>query len=433
MEAQPLTLDQLTDAVARSAVALRTRTRLQPAGGPGDKVFPPTYAIDKFARTKYAMETRRRDGGDVPAVLLDSVASQANRFEEALLQAWQRGELVFPVVGSDFSAAGADLADIGCITTLQAPHRLADAILRDSVTADGTLFRETPDGRAFVASRPNAATAMFRLCPTALVFGSWDSTGAAGGLGAKFQRVVVSEIVAYGLPAANGEPLGGVKTASRIDPLGIEKGVEIYHRAGAPDEWTADPAEAQTDGKKPKLFSRGGEKPGKPSTINHGNVAPSIDPAAGGVTFDYAEQTWVLSLAALRKLAFPTDTAGQPIPADQRTRCEDAARTALAALAVAALAYAREKGFDLRSRSLLVPDPPAPLTLEALRGDGTLGGLYHVTPESAAALLRGAAERAAACGLGWEREPLRLVPAPRLVDLVRRSRAQAGGGEDEEA
>lgn len=38
----------LQDAV-RSASALRCRTRLQPAGGEGDKVFPPTYADAVYA------------------------------------------------------------------------------------------------------------------------------------------------------------------------------------------------------------------------------------------------------------------------------------------------------------------------------------------------------------------------------------------------
>jgi CRISPR-associated protein Csb1 len=38
--ATPLTLADLTGAVAGGAVAIRARTRLEPAGGPGDKVFP---------------------------------------------------------------------------------------------------------------------------------------------------------------------------------------------------------------------------------------------------------------------------------------------------------------------------------------------------------------------------------------------------------
>jgi len=44
----PLTIDMLRDAVEDDA-AIRYRARLQPAGGPGDKVFPPTYAGGIYA------------------------------------------------------------------------------------------------------------------------------------------------------------------------------------------------------------------------------------------------------------------------------------------------------------------------------------------------------------------------------------------------
>ena len=44
-----LTLDTLRSVVDGSAVALRCVTEYQPAGGPGDKVFPPTYAGGQYA------------------------------------------------------------------------------------------------------------------------------------------------------------------------------------------------------------------------------------------------------------------------------------------------------------------------------------------------------------------------------------------------
>jgi hypothetical protein len=66
-----LTLDLLRNAV-KTAAAFRCRRRLQPAGGEGDKVFPPT-----FAGAVYAIEKRRVPGreGAVQCVLLDSVQS----------------------------------------------------------------------------------------------------------------------------------------------------------------------------------------------------------------------------------------------------------------------------------------------------------------------------------------------------------------------
>lgn len=63
-----LTLSALTEAVARGAVAIRSVTKLLPAGGTTDKVFPPTYVKDKENATKYAMETRKVDGRDVQTV-----------------------------------------------------------------------------------------------------------------------------------------------------------------------------------------------------------------------------------------------------------------------------------------------------------------------------------------------------------------------------
>lgn len=54
-------------------------------------------------RTKYALEWRRIDGSPALCVVLDSVASQANRMELALLDAWDRGELAFPMVRVDFT------------------------------------------------------------------------------------------------------------------------------------------------------------------------------------------------------------------------------------------------------------------------------------------------------------------------------------------
>jgi hypothetical protein len=90
--AHTLTVDRLYSAVADKAAAVRIITRLGPAGGEGDKLFPPTYKHPDKDSSTYAIETRRIDGREVKAVLLDSAASQANRMEEALLRAFERNE-----------------------------------------------------------------------------------------------------------------------------------------------------------------------------------------------------------------------------------------------------------------------------------------------------------------------------------------------------
>src|SRR2546426_2985500 len=56
-----LSSDILIDAVKSNAAAFRCRRRLQPGGGVGDKVFPPTYS-----GAVYAIEQRRVAGCDQP-------------------------------------------------------------------------------------------------------------------------------------------------------------------------------------------------------------------------------------------------------------------------------------------------------------------------------------------------------------------------------
>ncbi len=142
-KSRALSLDALCSLVQEGA-AIRAVSRLQPAGGPGDKVFPPTYATGDRAETRYALETRRIGGREVPTVLLDSVASQANRFERALLEGVRDGELAFPLVQVDFRQEQG-LQDLDVITALDAPHRVADALLRDSMLGDD-LFRASEVG-----------------------------------------------------------------------------------------------------------------------------------------------------------------------------------------------------------------------------------------------------------------------------------------------
>jgi CRISPR-associated protein Csb1 len=179
---------------------------------------------------------------------------------------------------------------------------------------------------------------------------------------------------------------------------------------------------------KPKLFSRkGAGDKGSPATINHGNITPSIDSEAGGVTISHAVQTVVLSLAGLRRLRFQQRVDGTSIPATERDAAETAARTALAALALAGVIYQRNNGYDLRSRSLLVA--AAPLTFEVLGRDG--GEPRQYTVEDAAELLAEAVAEAGKLGLGWEAGPVTLKPTPKLSHLIIKSRELVAAGESE--
>src|SRR2546421_2109330 len=121
-----LTSNVVQEAVARSGTAFRLTLKLDAVS---PKVFPPTYEGGK-----YATEARRINGQEVPCVLLDSVPSQANRMELALQDAWESGEIELPVVSADFEAV--KNPGVPKVTSLQAPHRIADAILRDRTVPD---------------------------------------------------------------------------------------------------------------------------------------------------------------------------------------------------------------------------------------------------------------------------------------------------------
>ncbi len=398
----------LNDAISSHAAIRRIR-RLQPAGGVGDKIFPPTYPGEQHRDPpRHVFERRRNDGKDVWCVLIDSVQSQANRLEEALLSAATDGDaLPLPYVTVDFSDAG--LHPLERITSLEAPHRVYDAILRDSFL-DGVPFMQSEQGRRLAAAKPADATALLELSPTALIFGAWHSQGEGGGLGAKFPRALVSEIIGVDTPvevemdpqARTTEPRNaGRRTGSRIDPLGVLRKVEVFK---GPAGWSTEQGGA---GK--------GAKKVRPSEINHSNIAPSIQPL--GVTCAYAEHRAVITLAGLRRLRFgggTRDTAG---------------RALLAALGLVALCEQDAYGYALRSRCDLVCDGAAPL--EVVHADGTTETIELDRAEARELYLE-SYRNAEKAGFGFR--SLTLTPQPKLVEIVRRSRELAleGAGRDEE-
>ena len=380
-----LSLDHIREALAGNAAALCSVTDYQPAGGPGDKVFPPTYEGGS-----YATEARYIDGEEVPCVLLDSVQSQANRMEMALLEQWEVGRAPLPVITVDFR--GEDLPKPFRVTSLEAPHRIADALLRDS-ELEGVMFRQSGPGKRLDTVDIRNATALFELCPTALIFGMWDSTGPRGGSGVKFQRALVSEIV--GLHAKQGR-----RTSSRIDPAQILRSAGPVYRT-IDGSWTLDQDETG------ERNSRGV----RPSEVNHGNIAPSI--ADGGFTISKAVQTTVLSLPALRRLRFPLNGTG-PEP-----QVDLAARTALAAQALFAATLVREQGADLRSRCLLYAT--APVVWKLLDRPGDEPRQFDVSSGQAREVYQQAVQEARDAGLPWLEQEMVLKPSRQLLALVRQS------------
>ncbi len=395
-----LDLQTLRDAIAGTAAAFRCVTDYQPAGGPGDKVFPPTYEGGK-----YATEDRIDPAtGEVRlCVLLDSVQSQANRMEMALLEAHRAGRVKLPLIVTRFDQD--ELLKKFTVTSLEAPHRAADALFRDSLL-NGVIFRKSDKGRILDTADIRNATGLFGLCPTALVFGLWDSTGPRGGLGAKFQRALVSEIIGY-------DAVAGVKTSSRIDPAQIMNVAVLYRREPERDDaphWSLD--EGPT-----KLGS--GRKPTgrRPTEENHGNaVRPRIEPGGGGFTLSRARQTTTLSLAVLRRLRFPLNGA-----ADSIDEVDLAARTVLAALGLAAGTLARSD-VDLRSRCQLFAEGES--TWQLLDRPTEAPREFELDGDAALHLLADTIEDAKTPGLPWE-DVIELTPSPDLIELVRLSQESA--------
>ena len=457
-EQQPkeLTLDSLKQAV-RLAAAFRLRAKLNAMGGDGEKVFPPTYAGGV-----YAVENRRIGDKVVRCVLLDSVQSQANRMEDALqnafLPSWRDLD---PNISTavqlpcDLPLLAVHIENHGWVTSLTAPHRIHDAIIRDSEVEESTdngnpiPFRKSAIGQEIRAARVHAATALFRHCPTALIFGTWDSTAGEGLNSAKIPRAIVSEIIGVDITP-------GVRTASRIDPLGIRaSSATVYRLKDAQNDWTLDESEADEGKNGPKRFNKG-----KPSDINHGNVTPDMprfdrqeirdqklgqlpdilssnegapirDGAVkpGGVTMAYALHTWTLSLTQLRRLRFPPGSSckdqsvaeGGSAEKDLRNAAtpepHEAARTVLAALALYALALQQEQGYWLRSRCELAPE--GPLVLEQIGG---AEGMFSIgTAEQTRKLLDDAVGEAEKAACGWSKGVTVLTPTEKLRELVQRS------------
>jgi CRISPR-associated protein Csb1 len=148
---------------------------LEPAAGPGEVVFPPTFAPPedkKDTGAGYVIDGE----GEKSGCLIDSVGSQANRLEPLFKTARLR-DLV-PQIEVQVKERVVNLLDVG--------HRAADAVVRSTeLAADLT--------EAFREYRAGNAVPLAKLAPTSLVFGAWDSRGSQ----AKAPRLIDSTIRAF--------------------------------------------------------------------------------------------------------------------------------------------------------------------------------------------------------------------------------------------
>lgn len=392
-----LTLDVLTDALHDHATsslgAVRFSTRYVPAAGQGAKIFPPSYSSDNSHESPYVQESRFLDGEPVETVLLDSIAAQANAVEQALLDAVDDGRVSLPLLVLRTTVHGWPVR----LTALEFPHRVSDAYLRDTYL-DGEPFDRTELGRSLRRAALRDATAVYRVCPTALVYGTWDSHRGKPERSFKVPRSYTSEL--FGTNPQVGERVG-----SRLDPLGMLGG-KIVPGNGS-DGWTL--VTVETDGQEEPVQSKStkpSRKMDKLSNVGHGNVAPSRE--RGGVAIDAAYRRAVVSLAGLRRLRFPVD-------GDRDVARDAAGRAVLASLAVLGdrLAFGPA---DLSLRSgcdLVVEDDQVELVHRGHKVEAT-----ELSISRAVELFEEAVGRAEALGLRWVSEPIELAPRENLQEAL---------------
>lgn len=371
MAAEELFRDLLSAVALRGDRALlRVNATYQPAGGEGSKVFPPTYPARDGS--PYVVEERVVGGQRRGDVLLDSVPSQANRAEEALLRARRAGLVEFPMMELRHSG---DVEVV--LSSLEFPHRYADAYLRDSLV-DGTKFDKSPVGRAVLGASNTDATGLFAHDPGSLVFGAWNSHRK--GRQQKFPRVYSGEVVGW-------DPVVGARNAGRMDPLNL---VGAARPGKDGEDWEYAAAAQKTKGE-------------RLSEIGHGNVAPN--PQHGGVTISSASRMATLSLAGLDRLGFGAASADTAV----------AARAVLAAYALLAdrLAFGGPTLW-LRSGCELV------LTEERLEWVNRGGDTEAVKApaETAVEVFRLAVRHAAEAGLQLSTETITLTPSPSLAKAI---------------
>ncbi|MCP2261642.1 CRISPR-associated protein Csb1 [Streptoalloteichus tenebrarius] len=371
--------------------------RLEPIGGVGTRVFPPTYPLDAVnddatkPRRPYVVEPRRMEDGVVETVLLDSVQSESNRVEEALERAVAEGRLRLPHLLVEHELSTGRRVRISSFT---APHRYADAYFRDSLL-DGQAFDKTAVGKSLRAATAEDCRALYEREPLSVVLGAWDSHRK--GRVAKFPRLYRSEVVGV-------NPVFGRRAAGRMDPHNM---VGAVANGAAATDGSAGWEHVAPNGKSAK-----GEKL---SEIGHGNITPVA--AHGGVTVESAVRMASLSMAGLARLRF----------GDAPLEAATAARVALAALALVGdrLAFGGS-GLWLRSGcELVVVDEEV-----AWQRRGGQREPFELGVDEALRVFEQARARAAEHGLVMSDEVLRLRPGKGLAKAWEHAYLSAAVEED---
>ena len=227
------------------------KERLEPAGGDGDVIFPPTFAPPEGSNELpgYIIDGE----GENSVCLLDSVGSQSNRLEPLFLQ--ERYRDLVPQVEISVEGRKLNLLKLG--------HRAADAVARSTDLADDLhkAFEEYDNGDG---------TLLARIAPTSIVFGAWDSRETY----VKIPRLINSTIRAYKVQV-------------------LTRGAQYFAALENDEIETVMGVDIRKEGKK---LSKAGFRDA-PSGRTHGGVR-----VQGRI-----ERTTILNLTAIRALGAPTE------------------------------------------------------------------------------------------------------------------------------
>jgi CRISPR-associated protein Csb1 len=379
-----LTADRLIAACGDDGAdaGVTIETELEPLAGFGSPVKPAVYEGGTYQLDK------RWVAGEPPrlaeVVVIDNVASQANRLEAALKAG--RSETGLPEVLLDLAGMGLPVHLPRTISSFDLPHRNADAYLRDA-ELDGVQFIKTGQGAAIVNATAQNPAALFEWMPQALLFGFWQSHLGKKQQSTKRARAWVSEIIGYD-PAAVDVKGKGLKG----DPLNLSVDTAASYNDNDQREW------ALVEDKR-----KGSKSKDSLAELGHGQVPLSDNPV--GLSFPAIQQRSSVSLAQLRTIHADSPQASA------------AGRAVLVAMGLLAHTDAFGRAFCLRSGCDLVPTGTR-WNWRGAGGDRPVKPLDHA---AAAALLADCAEQGRQAGLRVGRDwpqPLTLTPRPNLAKAI---------------
>ena len=369
---------------------IRIDTELEPLSGPGGTVKPAVYEGGT-----YQMDRRWASSADeapTQVIVIDNVPSQANRLEEAIRR--HRESIRVPEMVLDISEVKSLPVHLPRrLSSLEFPHRNADAYLRDARLGDAD-FTRTDLGRALFGATAQTCGPLMAWFPQALLYGFWQSHLGKKRHNTKHARAWVSEIVGW-KPAATDTRVLGLKG----DALNLNTDAAITSNPDDRMRWDIGKVEKVAGGKKDKL-----------SEIGHGQVPFMGDEAtAAAVSFARVTQRATVSFAHLRRITLgPSHTAA----------ADAAARALLVALGLHAHVLAFGRGFALRSGAELRPKVSAATWLGSSGDEAcTIGDA-----EATRTLLHAAVAHAESVRVpldGWDEPALILTPKDNLREAIR--------------